>query len=55
MALEAEPASEEQQQEWRALQEECRRLALEIDRHPYWAEAPDRKAARKVLDAIAEV
>jgi soluble cytochrome b562 len=53
-AGEAEPATEEQRQEWQDAQEECRRLAREIDQHPHWAEAPDRKAARTALDAITE-
>ena len=52
-ALEAEPASEEQRQEWLAAQAESRRLAVEIQEHPYWETVGDRKAARKALDAAA--
>lgn len=49
-ALEAEPATEEQQQEWRDMQAECRHLAVEIHEHAWWGQVDDRKAARKALD-----
>ncbi|MEV6036054.1 hypothetical protein AB0L65_33205 [Nonomuraea sp. NPDC052116] len=51
-AGEAEPASEEQQQEWMRLQAECRRLAVAIQEHPDWEQVEDRKAVRKALDAV---
>ena len=40
----------EQVEEWWAAQDECRRLAVAIQEHPYWATVDDRKAARKALD-----
>ncbi|WP_433520162.1 hypothetical protein ACQP2T_63525 (plasmid) [Nonomuraea sp. CA-143628] len=49
-ALEAEPATEEQREAWLTLQGECRRLAVEIQEHPYWREVDDPKAARKALE-----
>lgn len=52
-AQEAEPPTEEQRQVWWAAHEESRRLAGEIDRHSWWGEVDDRKAARKALDAAA--
>lgn len=54
LALEVEPASEEQRQEWADAQTECRRLAVAIQEHEYWEKAPDRKAVRNALDAITE-
>jgi predicted phage gp36 major capsid-like protein len=54
-AQEAEPSTEEQRQEWRAAQDECRRLAVQIQTHPWWATVDSRQAAEKVLrDAAAE-
>ena len=50
VAAGAEPASEEQRDAWAALQGECRRLAVEIQEHKYWATVDDRKAARKALE-----
>lgn len=53
-AGEAEPATEEQRQAWRALDAERRRLAVEIVQHEYWREVDDPKAARKALeDAVS--
>ena len=49
-ALEAEPPTEEQRQEWRDAQTECRTLAVEIQEHPFWGTVDDTKAARKALD-----
>jgi hypothetical protein len=55
IAGEAEAASEEQRQAWRAAQEECRRLAVLIQVHPWWAAQDSRqKAERALRDAAAE-
>jgi hypothetical protein len=42
---------DEQRQEWWAVQAECRRLAMGIQTHSWWASVDDRHAARKALDA----
>ena len=39
-----------QKEEWWAAQDECRRLAVAIQEHPYWREVDDPKAARKALE-----
>ncbi|MEU8151810.1 hypothetical protein [Nonomuraea sp. NPDC048901] len=49
-AGEAEPATEEQREAWRALDAERRRLAVAIQEHPFWGTVDDPKAARKALD-----
>jgi predicted phage gp36 major capsid-like protein len=55
VAGEAEAASEEQRQAWRAAQDECRRLAVQIQTHPWWATVDSRQAAERALrDAAAE-
>ncbi|MFC4006671.1 hypothetical protein ACFOY2_05530 [Nonomuraea purpurea] len=54
IAGEAEAAADEQREEWAAAQEECRRLAVAIQEHPYWETVEDRKAARKEIEAAAE-
>ncbi|MEU7855280.1 hypothetical protein [Nonomuraea sp. NPDC049141] len=54
VAAGAEPATEEQQEAWLALQGECRRLAVAIQEHKYWREVDDPKAARKALEDAAK-
>ena len=54
-AQEAEPPTEEQRQAWAAAQDECRRLAVQIQTHPWWATVDSRQAAERALrDAAAE-
>ncbi|MFG1683474.1 hypothetical protein ACGFNP_25120 [Nonomuraea sp. NPDC049269] len=53
-ALEAEPPTEEQRQEWLTLQGECRRLAVEIQEHTWWGQVDDRKKAEKALREAAD-
>jgi predicted phage gp36 major capsid-like protein len=54
-AQEAEPPTEEQRRAWAAAQDECRRLAVQIQTHPWWATVDSRQAAERALrDAAAE-
>lgn len=54
-AQEAEPPTEGQRQAWAAAQGECRRLAVQIQPHPWWATVDSRQAAERALrDAAAE-
>ncbi|MFI7448046.1 hypothetical protein ACIBQX_11160 [Nonomuraea sp. NPDC049714] len=55
VAGEAEAASEEQKLAWSAAQDECRRLAVQIQTHRWWATVDNRQKAEKALrDAAAE-
>ncbi|MEU4224253.1 hypothetical protein AB0F17_08165 [Nonomuraea sp. NPDC026600] len=53
-ALEAEPPTEEQLQEWRDVQAKCRTLAAEIQVHAWWAKVDNRQAAEKALREAAD-
>jgi hypothetical protein len=46
---------DEQRQEWWAVQAECRRLAMGIQTHSWWASVDNRqKAERALRDAAAD-
>jgi hypothetical protein len=46
---------DEQRQEWWTVQAECRRLAVGIQTHPWWASVDNRqKAERALRDAAAD-
>jgi hypothetical protein len=49
-ALEAEPPTEEQRQEWLDAQAACRTLAVEIQEHVWWREVDNVQAARRALE-----
>lgn len=52
-AQEAEPPTEEQRQDWWAAQEECRRLAVQIQTHRWWATVDSRQKAERALHDAA--
>jgi hypothetical protein len=54
IAGEAEEASEGQRQAWRAAQDECRRLAVQIQTHRWWATVDSRQAAERALREAAD-
>ncbi|MGI5273139.1 hypothetical protein ACQEUU_37685 [Nonomuraea sp. CA-218870] len=41
-------------EDWQAAYQECQRLAVEIDRHPYWATVDNRHSAWMALQAAAK-
>ena len=53
-ALEAEPPTAEQRQEWLDLQAESRDLAVQIREHEWWGKVDNPQAAEKALRQAAE-